>query len=165
MQVTSKDSDQMGMCPGWSEALLVAHTTLLEISCGGLNIVCFLICWKKKSVLNYNKHSRCNRQKTFLGQNLVGRIWANSYMAWYNGQPLKRQSRLRQTTNFATPFPIFRKNKEWYFISYIICYFWKSGKIWNCHLLQIIGGALWVKVFNIYCITSIIYAVDKKNRY
>ena len=30
-------------------------------------------------------------------------------------------------------------------ISCLICYFWKSGKIWNCHLLQIIGGALRVK--------------------
>ena len=31
-------------------------------------------------------------------------------------------------------------------ISYIICYFWKSGKILNCRLLQIKGGAkLWVK--------------------
>ena len=26
-------------------------------------------------------------------------------------------------------------------ISFLICIFWKSGKIWNCHLLQIIGGA------------------------
>ena len=26
----------------------------------------------------------------------------------------------------------------------LICYFWKSSKIWNCRLLQIIGGALWV---------------------
>ena len=30
-------------------------------------------------------------------------------------------------------------------ISCLICYFWKSGINWNCHLLQIIGGALWVK--------------------
>ena len=30
-------------------------------------------------------------------------------------------------------------------ISYIICYFLKSGKIFNCRLLQIIGGALCVK--------------------
>ena len=30
-------------------------------------------------------------------------------------------------------------------ISCLICYFGKSGKICNCHLLQIIGGALWVK--------------------
>ena len=29
-------------------------------------------------------------------------------------------------------------------ISCPICYFWKSGKIWNCRLLQIVGGALWV---------------------
>ena len=27
----------------------------------------------------------------------------------------------------------------------IIGYFWKSGKIWNCRLLQIIGGAFRVK--------------------
>ena len=26
------------------------------------------------------------------------------------------------------------------------CYFWKSGKIWNCCLLQIVGGALRVKL-------------------
>ena len=30
-------------------------------------------------------------------------------------------------------------------ISCLICYFWISGKIWNCHPLQIIGGALRVK--------------------
>ena len=29
-------------------------------------------------------------------------------------------------------------------ISCLICYFCKSGKIFNCRLLQIIGGALWV---------------------
>ena len=28
------------------------------------------------------------------------------------------------------------------------CYFWKSGKIWNCRLLQIIGGAYY---FSAYC--------------
>ena len=27
-------------------------------------------------------------------------------------------------------------------ISCLICYFWKTSKIWNCRLLQIIGGAL-----------------------
>ena len=26
----------------------------------------------------------------------------------------------------------------------LICYYQKSGKIWNCRLLQIIGGASWV---------------------
>ena len=31
-------------------------------------------------------------------------------------------------------------------ISCLICYFWKIGKIWNCRLLQIIGGALGVSV-------------------
>ena len=30
-------------------------------------------------------------------------------------------------------------------ISCLIGYFWKSGKIWNCHVLQIIGGSLRVK--------------------
>ena len=30
-------------------------------------------------------------------------------------------------------------------ISCIICYFWKAGKFRKCCLLQIIGGALWVK--------------------
>ena len=31
-------------------------------------------------------------------------------------------------------------------ISCLICNFWKSGKIWNCRLLQIIGGALRVNI-------------------
>ena len=31
-------------------------------------------------------------------------------------------------------------------ISCLICYFLKSGNILNCRVLQIIGGALWVKV-------------------
>ena len=30
-------------------------------------------------------------------------------------------------------------------ISWLICYFWKSSAIWDCRLLQIIGGALRVK--------------------
>ena len=30
-------------------------------------------------------------------------------------------------------------------ISYLICYFWKSSKIWNCCLLQNVGGTLRVK--------------------
>ena len=58
-------------------------------------------------------------------------------------------------------FLIFQRNKEWYGmmifyenclmeddshkISCLIGYFWKRDKIWNCRLLQIIGGALWVK--------------------
>ena len=29
-------------------------------------------------------------------------------------------------------------------LSCLICYFRKSAKIWNCRLLQILGGALWV---------------------
>ena len=29
-------------------------------------------------------------------------------------------------------------------MSCLICYFWKRGKIWNCPLLHIIDGALWV---------------------
>ena len=33
---------------------------------------------------------------------------------------VKGQSRLQQTTNFATSFPIFDKNKVWYYIR-IIC--------------------------------------------
>ena len=30
----------------------------------------------------------------------------------------------------------------------LICYFWKRGKIWNCRLLQIVGGFSWVKMCN-----------------
>ena len=35
-------------------------------------------------------------------------------------------------------------------ISCLICYFWKSSKIWNCRLLQIIGGALWVNLYPLF---------------
>ena len=35
----------------------------------------------------------------------------------------------------------------------LICYFWNSSKIWNCPLLQIIGGALWVKYIRIGCLS------------
>ena len=35
-------------------------------------------------------------------------------------------------------------------ISCLICYFRKSGKILNCFLLQIIGGALWVKILLLF---------------
>ena len=40
-------------------------------------------------------------------------------------------------------------------ISCLICYFWKSGKIWNCRLLQTVGGALRVKY------RSLLYAYKK----
>ena len=46
------------------------------------------------------------------------------YMTWNTWhvyiQPLKRQSQLQQTTNFETYFPIFEKNKVWYFMR-IVC--------------------------------------------
>ena len=80
--------------------------------------------------------------------------------------PLKRQSGLQQTTNYGTSFLIFEKNKVWYFMR-IICqqtilkkyhalffFFWKSSKIWNCRLLQIIGGALWVKFCHYYSLAK-----------
>ena len=38
---------RLHVCAGWSEAVLVAHTTLLEISCTGSNVilfVCFCCC-------------------------------------------------------------------------------------------------------------------------
>ena len=57
--------------------------------------------------------------------------------------------------NFCDIFPNFRKKEGTIFhenrlqdspeISCLICYFLKSGKILNCLLLQIIGGALRVK--------------------
>ena len=34
-------------------------------------------------------------------------------------------------------------------ISCLICYFWKSGNIWKCRLLQIIGGALTVNGYKL----------------
>ena len=40
-------------------------------------------------------------------------------------------------------------------ISFFICYFWKSGKIWNCRLLQIIGGALRVSCLAKYLFRSL----------
>ena len=49
-------------------------------------------------------------------------------------------------------------------ISCLICHFGKSGKIWNCHLLQIIGGALSVKIEaedkTVYFMVYIIEYVD-----
>ena len=40
IQATSKGSDQSGICAGWSEPLLVAYTTLLEILCCGSFCLC-----------------------------------------------------------------------------------------------------------------------------
>ena len=44
---------------------------------------------------------------------------------------------------------IFHKNRlpadDSYEMLCLICYFWKSSKIWKCRLLQTVGGALWVK--------------------
>ena len=67
-------------------------------------------------------------------------------------QPLKRQSRLQQTTNFATSFLIFEKIRfaiSWesilmkYHALFVI--FEKAAKFEICRLLQIIGGALSTK--------------------
>ena len=64
----------------------------------------------------------------------------------------KCESQLQQTTNFAISFLIYEKNRynisadDSHDISCLICFVCKSSKIWNCRLLQIIGGVLWVKV-------------------
>ena len=34
---------RLRICAGWSEPFLVAHTTLLEISCHGSNVICLLV--------------------------------------------------------------------------------------------------------------------------
>ena len=57
---------------------------------------------------------------------------------------------------FCDNFPNIRKNKDdSHEISCLICYFWKSCKIWNCRLLQIIGGTLWVKWFTVSILSSV----------
>ena len=77
---------------------------------------------------------------------------------------------MQQTTNFATSFLIFRRNKVWYFVrtvcqqtilmKYALFVVLKSGKIWNCRLLQIIGGPLRAKnqvffaTFSLYMIIN-----------
>ena len=55
IQATSKGSDQtVCICAGGSEALLVAHTTLLEISCRGSNIyVVPITCHKILGLVKY----------------------------------------------------------------------------------------------------------------
>ena len=46
---------------------------------------------------------------------------------------------------------IFHENRlpsdDFHEISCLICYFWNSGKIWNCRLLKIVGGALRVNTY------------------
>ena len=60
---------------------------------------------------------------------------------------LKCQSRLQQTqilrhfSQFSTKIR-YDSADDSHKISCLIGYFWKGGKVWNCHLLQIIGGAL-----------------------
>ena len=93
---------------------------------------------------------------------------------WEQFQPLKLQPRLQQTTIFATFFSIFEENKVRYFMR-IVCQqtilmkyhalfviFLKSGKIWNCRLLQIVGGALRVNthMLNLHkgCYANELYA-------
>ena len=41
-------------------------------------------------------------------------------------------------------------------ISCLICYFWKSGKIWKCRLLQIIGDAVMLYGLSINTVTQIL---------
>ena len=51
---------------------------------------------------------------------------------------------MQQETNFVTPFLIFENNKLWHLRMKYHTLF--DSKIWNCCLLQIVGGALWVNV-------------------
>ena len=78
----------------------------------------------------------------------------------HKDKPLKRQWRLQQTINFAATFLIFEKkirydiswelsaSRQFSWKARLICYFWKSSNIWNCRLLQIVGGALLVNHFS-----------------
>ena len=70
------------------------------------------------------------------------------FMPYCNLTLKEHQSQLQLMTNISTSFLSCVKNKVWYFMRIVclICYFWKISKIWNCHLLQIIGGALKVKL-------------------
>ena len=55
-------------------------------------------------------------------------------------------------------------------ISCLICYFWKSGKYFDCRLLQIIGGALRVNIYDstqseIHALTGIsVHSVSELSR-
>ena len=39
----AKALSSLRVCPGWSEPLLVAHTTLLDISCQGSFVLCLIL--------------------------------------------------------------------------------------------------------------------------
>ena len=67
---------------------------------------------------------------------------------------LKAQIMTAADDKFCDIFPNFLKKIRYdiswaddsHEISCLICYFWKSGKIFNCRLLQIIGGTLRVNI-------------------
>ena len=64
-------------------------------------------------LVQYDKHScELKIQLKMLSENVVCCIFFI--------KPLKRQSWLQQTTNFATSLLIFERNKEWYFMR-IVC--------------------------------------------
>ena len=65
-------SDQQrlwSVCEGWSEPLLVAHTTLLEISCHGSYVI-WALPWENLILLYTNNRHRPVRESTQSGQGL-----------------------------------------------------------------------------------------------
>ena len=79
-------------------------------------------------------------------------------------QPLKRQSRLQQTTNFATSFPIFEKKRNdiswessanrgfsWNIMPYLL--FLKKRQNLKLSSAEIIGGALRVKLHTTWTVS------------
>ena len=74
----------------------------------------------------------------------------------WHGLTLKAPITTAADNKFCNIFLNFQKNKVWFFLR-IVCQqtilvkyqalfvIFESGKIWNCHLLQIKGGTLWVK--------------------
>ena len=68
---------RLHVCPGWSEPLLVAHTTLLEISCCGSNVLKFrtLFTFASQNNVGYhdwNSQNACQNSKQ-------GRPWSDCF--------------------------------------------------------------------------------------
>ena len=90
--------------------------------------VCILVSWCFHGLAHVLWNQKISHLQIY--HSYLGRCYL--YLMLFN--PVKRQSRLQQMTNFVTSFLIFDKNKVWYYMR-IVC---QKTILMKCHALFVI---------------------------